>query len=107
MTPHPIANHLWQSTVFAIAVGMLTLALRKHQARVRYSLWLAASVKFLIPFSLLIAAGSTVQSRPRPVLVAPGALAVGQRLHHPFACSLLPPPPPTPPHTPPIPRFIF
>src|SRR5260221_442816 len=51
-------NHLWQSTVFAAAAGLLTLTLRKNHARARYWLWLAASVKFLIPFSLLINLGN-------------------------------------------------
>ena len=50
-----LGNHLWQSTVFVIAAGLLTLVLRENHARVRYWLWLAASVKFLIPFSLLVA----------------------------------------------------
>jgi len=53
-----LGNHLWQSTVFVIMAGALTLLLRKNQARARYWLWLAASVKFLIPFSLLIGIGS-------------------------------------------------
>jgi bla regulator protein blaR1 len=53
-----LANHLWQSTGFAIAAGLLTLMLRKNHARVRYWLWLAASLKFLIPFSLLVTLGS-------------------------------------------------
>src|SRR6266576_111636 len=51
-------NHLWQSTVFVIAAGLLTLVLRQNHARFRYWLWLVASVKFLIPFSLLVALGS-------------------------------------------------
>ena len=53
-----LGNHLWQSTLFAVAAGLLTRVLRKHQARTRYWLWLAASVKFLIPFSLLVGMGS-------------------------------------------------
>jgi bla regulator protein BlaR1 len=53
-----LGNHLWQSTLFAIAAGVLTLILRKNHARARYWLWLAASMKFLIPFSLLIGLGS-------------------------------------------------
>src|SRR5580704_13858067 len=53
-----LGNHLWQSTLFAVVIGLLTLILRKNQARVRYRLWLAASVKFLFPFSLLTAMGS-------------------------------------------------
>jgi hypothetical protein len=55
-----LANHLWQSTLFAIAVGLLTLLLRKNSARIRYALWLAASVKFLVPFALLTTAGSQI-----------------------------------------------
>ena len=60
MTPTlaPIANHLWQSTLFAGVVALLALALRKNHARARHWLWLAASVKFLIPFSLLISLGN-------------------------------------------------
>ena len=55
--PQAIGNHLWQSTLFAIIAGLLTLILRKNQARARYWLWLAASLKFLIPFSLLVSLG--------------------------------------------------
>jgi len=53
-----IANHLWQSTVFAAAAWLLTLALGRNRAAVRYGVWLAASVKFLIPFSWMVALGS-------------------------------------------------
>lgn len=53
-----VGNHLWQSTLFAAAAGLLTLALRKNHARARYWLWLAASLKFLVPFSLLTSLGS-------------------------------------------------
>jgi beta-lactamase regulating signal transducer with metallopeptidase domain/parvulin-like peptidyl-prolyl isomerase len=53
-----LGNHLWQSTLFAGMAGLLTLLLRKNRARARYWLWLAASLKFLIPFSLLVAVGS-------------------------------------------------
>src|SRR5215471_2802359 len=52
-----LGNHLWQSTLFAAVAGLLTLILRKNHARARYWLWLAASVKFLVPFSLLISIG--------------------------------------------------
>jgi len=31
----PLANHLWQSTVFASFAGLLTIALRKNRAHVR------------------------------------------------------------------------
>jgi bla regulator protein blaR1 len=59
-----MANHLWQSTLFAVVAAFLTLSLRKNHARVRYRLWLAASVKFLIPFSLLISLGGHL-AKPR------------------------------------------
>jgi beta-lactamase regulating signal transducer with metallopeptidase domain len=54
----PLANHLWQSTLFAAMASLLTLAFRNNRAQTRYWIWLAASVKFLIPFSVLVAAGS-------------------------------------------------
>lgn len=56
----PVANHLWQSTLFAAAAGLLTLALRKNPARVRHWVWVIASVKFLAPFAILMALGSQV-----------------------------------------------
>jgi len=52
-----IAAHLWQSTLFVTAVALLTFALRKNRAQVRYWLWLTASVKFLAPFAALVALG--------------------------------------------------
>lgn len=58
-----IARHLWQSTEFAIAVGLLTLVLRNNSARTRYWLWLAASSKFLIPFSFLVSIGNRLAWR--------------------------------------------
>ncbi len=56
-----IANHLWQSTLFAALAALLALALRKNHARARHWLWLIASLKFLIPFSLFVAIGSHLQ----------------------------------------------
>jgi bla regulator protein blaR1 len=64
MTPiwlTPIANHLWQSTVVAAVAAVLTLALRNNDARIRYWVWLIGSMKFLIPFSFLIALGGNIQ----------------------------------------------
>jgi beta-lactamase regulating signal transducer with metallopeptidase domain len=55
-------DHIWQSTLFAIAVGFLTLAFRRNRARVRFALWLAASVKFLVPFSVVVWLGSLIDS---------------------------------------------
>ncbi len=52
------ADHLWQSTLFAAAVGALTLLFRRNRASLRHALWLIASLKFLVPFSLLTAIGA-------------------------------------------------
>jgi bla regulator protein BlaR1 len=56
----PVANHLWQSTVFALGSATLALILRGVPSRTRYWLWLAASLKFLLPFSLLLFLGSSL-----------------------------------------------
>ncbi len=57
-----LTNHLWQSTLFAAAIALLTLAFRKHPATVRYWLWFCASFKFLLPFSLLLDLGRHLHS---------------------------------------------
>jgi len=54
------SSHLVQSTLFAGAVTLLTLAFRVNRAQVRFWLWLSASLKFLIPLALLSMAGSYV-----------------------------------------------
>jgi len=53
-----LGNHLWQSTLAACVAGLLALALRGNRARTRYWIWMTASAKFLLPFSLLIGMGS-------------------------------------------------
>jgi hypothetical protein len=53
----PLANHLWQSTLCVGVAWLLTLALRKNRAAVRFWIWFAASAKFLLPFSLSFGAG--------------------------------------------------
>jgi uncharacterized protein (TIGR03435 family) len=60
-----LANHLWQSTLFAVAAALLALAFRKNRAETRHALWLIASLKFLIPFALLTSAtGTTAAAIP-------------------------------------------
>ena len=83
-----IANHLWQSTACVAGAWLLTLALRRNQARVRYAVWLAASIKFLIPFALLIAAGNLL---PHPKqAVAPMVYSAMDVVEEPFA-QIIPP----------------
>jgi len=65
-----ILNHLWQSSLFALAVWVLTFLFRNNSASVRHGLWLAASLKFLLPFSALAAIGGLMFTHT----VAPGSL---------------------------------
>jgi TonB family protein len=61
-----IVNHIWQSTLVAVVVALLTLLLRDNGAHVRYWLWWLASVKFLVPFSVLTAFGAELAFGTRP-----------------------------------------
>jgi bla regulator protein BlaR1 len=92
----PIANHLWQSTLFAAIAGLLTLLLRNNRAHTRYCLWLVASLKFLVPFSLFVTVGS--QLAPRTA-IAPAYSSVPliiEQVHEPFGSAVSIPPMPTP-----------
>src|SRR5262245_37776787 len=70
-----VADHLWQSTAFAALAGLFTLAFRKNRAAVRYGIWLAASLKFLIPFSAFLASGASLASLLRLELASLPALS--------------------------------
>jgi bla regulator protein BlaR1 len=63
-----LVNHLWQSTLVAALAWLVTMALRRDRAGVRYGVWLAASLKFLVPFSMFTALGE--RFGVRPVVVA-------------------------------------
>jgi bla regulator protein blaR1 len=83
-------NHLWQSTLFAAAASSLTLLFRKNNARVRYALWLAASIKFLIPFSLFIAIGSSIEfSGQQSASIVQPAAAIVEGFSQPFGSANL------------------
>src|ERR1035438_8814305 len=67
-----LTNHLWQSTLFALAVGLLTVAFRRNRAQVRYWLWFSASFKFFVPFSLLLSLGGKLETwAPATKTIAP------------------------------------
>ncbi len=78
-----VANHVWQSTLFAAVAALLALTLRKNQARVRYWLWLAASLKFLVPFSLLLQLGSAV-AVSRSAAASPAGFTLVEEISQPF-----------------------
>lgn len=53
-----LIDHLWQSTLFCVAVWLITQLLRANGAALRHWLWLIASLKFLVPFSALYHLGA-------------------------------------------------
>jgi len=71
-----LTNHLWQSTLFAVVAGLLTIAFRKNRAQVRYWLWLSASLKFFVPFALLMSLGSHLGYSPAATQIATAAVSV-------------------------------
>ena len=80
-----LADHLWQSSLFALAAGLLTLTLRKNHARARYWLWLAASVKFLVPFSWLISLGSRMSwIHAAPAVASADSYLAVEQISQPF-----------------------
>lgn len=81
-----IVNHLWQSTLVMLVAWLLTLALRRNQARTRYWVWMATSLKLLVPFSLLAAIGDWL----RPASMSPienTQLMNAMKIAHPFLLS--------------------
>jgi bla regulator protein BlaR1 len=80
-----LANHVWQSTLFAVAAGLLAFALRKNHAQARYWLWLTASLKFLVPFSLIVALGGLLTPQTAAPITQPGVSAVVAEIGQTFA----------------------
>jgi hypothetical protein len=53
-------DHLWQSTLFLVAIALVARWMKADAARVRSALWVAASIKFLVPLSLLVTLGTAL-----------------------------------------------
>ena len=79
-------NHLWQSTLYALAAALLTLIFQKDSARVRFLIWFTASAKFLVPFSVFVWIGEHV-SWEAPVLlhVSPNVAVAMDQIARPAA----------------------
>lgn len=97
----PLANHLWQSTLFALGAGLLTLLLSGNSARVRYWVWVATSLKFLIPLSVLFTFGATLGRRTLSEETTPKASLIVKEVAQPFQTPVFLPavtkaPPPAP-----------
>ena len=76
MTIDVIVNHLWHSSWFAVAAAMVAFALHAHAPKVRHCIWLIASLKFLVPFALLVGIGRLVPWPWPAPSVAPVAVGI-------------------------------
>ena len=68
-----LANHVWQSSLVLAGAWGLAWLLRHNSAETRFRIWLAASLKFLVPFAPLIAFGRAIgwpssTTMPQPML---------------------------------------
>lgn len=70
-----LLEHVWQSTWFAVAAWLLAWMSRRQGARTRYWIWLAAALKFAVPFAVLTALG-------RQFTVQTGHPSIGAVLEH-------------------------
>jgi beta-lactamase regulating signal transducer with metallopeptidase domain len=82
-----LLDHLWQSTLFAAAIGLLMPQFRSNSAAVRFWLWFAASVKFLVPLSIFTILGRHLLA---PVIpdVPVRIISVLQPVTAPFAANV-------------------
>jgi uncharacterized protein (TIGR03435 family) len=85
----PIANHLWQSTLVLTVCAGLAVLLRRNRAHVRHWLWLAASLKFVVPFVILAQLGRLLPSSAS-VASAIGVPSAAGLAVQPFAPILVP-----------------
>lgn len=85
-----LTNHLWQSTLFALAAIVVAAALRKNGAHIRHAVWVIASVKFLVPFAWLMALGALLPAwTPTPSAAVPSDYSdVVERIAEPFSSGL-------------------
>lgn len=89
-----LTNHLWQSTIFALAAGLVTIGFRQNRAQVRYWLWFCASCKFLVPLSLLMSLGSRFEWPPvsQDLAAAPAVQFTLVQISQPFSGAVAPAP---------------
>ncbi|HWN08298.1 MAG TPA: M56 family metallopeptidase [Pyrinomonadaceae bacterium] len=49
-----VVDHLWQSTLFALLLFVVSMLVRRGPASLRHSLWLLALAKFLVPTAVVV-----------------------------------------------------
>ena len=65
-----LLTHLWQSTLVLLGAWALAWVCRNNGAAVRYWIWFVASMKFLVPLTVLQQLGDLLgRSLPEPLLV--------------------------------------
>lgn len=79
-----LINHLWQSTLVTLMAALLAFALRSNHARTRFWIWMVASFKFLIPFSVLVTAGQALRSTITPSMEKPQLATMMERITQPY-----------------------
>lgn len=81
-----IVNHIWQSTLCLGLAALVNWLVGRERPAIRHWVWLLASVKFLIPFSVLVLLGTAI--RPATPLPPVSALpATVLRIGQPFGSS--------------------
>jgi uncharacterized protein (TIGR03435 family) len=92
-----LTNHLWQSTVFAAVAGLLTIGFHRNRAEVRFWLWFSASLKFIVPFWMLISLGSRPELAPvAKTIAAPAVSSTIVQIAQPFPDAFVAPRPASP-----------
>ena len=87
-----VINHLWQSTAVLVVAWFLTLLLRSNSARVRYAIWMIASIKFLVPFTFLSSIGAQWVAAHPPVRVSASRYVFVEEITESFRQAALPAP---------------
>jgi bla regulator protein blaR1 len=79
-----LINHLWQSTAVVLVAWLLTLSLQPNPARVRYAIWMLASLKFLVPFALLTSLGEHWAKPDYTSKIGPSLSVIVEEISQPF-----------------------
>jgi len=80
-------DHMWQSTLVMFVAWLLAIGLRRNQARTRYWVWMAASVKLLVPFALLSAIGERLRPTSMHLFKPPQITSAFVTMVRPFVAT--------------------
>jgi|SoiMethySBSTD1v2_1073268.scaffolds.fasta_scaffold00533_20 bla regulator protein blaR1 len=80
-------DHLWQSTLLAALAALTATVLQRQSASIRYWIWFAASIKFLVPFAALVTLGGYASWRSVEVLPYRDAPLLVEAVGQPFAAD--------------------